>query len=108
MELAFECKELRALCEIKLLGIERFGDELAFNFRARLDDVGAAIGFSDILLGEPQIIHEPELNIHVLKISIGKTSKLVFAANHINNPLADDNTIDWNRVTRVRLLKIED
>ncbi|WP_297809600.1 hypothetical protein [uncultured Methylophaga sp.] len=108
MELAFESKELRSICEIQQLGIEKFGGEIALLFRTRLDDIAAATSWSDILLGSPRIIYEHEFGVHVFKISIGETSKLVFVANHPSNPLTNNDEIDWSKVTRVKLLRIED
>jgi hypothetical protein len=40
-------------------------------------------------------------------VDLGDGYRLVFSANHPRNPLKADGTVDWSKVSRVKILGIE-
>lgn len=103
MELAFESRELRDTCEDDAEARRQFGDSVAEMLRHRLADLDAATSPKDLLAGRPRAGTEAETMV----IDLGEGHRLVFAANHPNNPTTPDGELDWARVRRVRVLRIE-
>jgi len=103
LELAFESKELRDICENDAEAKHRLGDSVAEMLRHRLADLDAAISPKDLLVGQPRLGTDAETMV----IDLCEGHRLVFTANHPNNPTTPNGELDWNRVRRIRILGIE-
>lgn len=105
MEVAFDTKALRTLCERLDVAEDVLGSAVAERMKARLMDLQAARTIKDVVVGNPQVlgwIAGSDLCIDLLN-----GYRMVIRANHPHNPLTDSGEIDWTRVRRVKLLRIE-
>lgn len=101
LQLAFETKHLRTLCESSADAISELGQEVAYSLIDRLADLDAAVSINDVLVGQPQAFDNGEL---VLELATGY--RLLGRANHPNNPKTKHGAIDWEKVSRVKLVDI--
>ena len=104
MEIAFETKELRTICEIEAHAQDRLGDETAGAPKRRLADIRSAETISDLIAGRPR---ELDNGTGQMVIDLYSNYRLVFCANHPSNTVADIGNLDWSRVSRVKILSIE-
>lgn len=105
MELSFEQKSLRDLCEDPPKAERELGEATATALHARLSDLRAIERISQIPVGNPQAYGDP--SGARMSIDLGNDYKLVFCANHNKLPIAASGVVDWSRVTRVRILGVE-
>ena len=103
MEIAFESRELREICEHEAEAKAKLGDPVAAALKSRLADLDAAMSPSDLVAGRPRIGEDKETMV----IDLCQGYRIVFAANHPNNPLSERGEVDWRKVSRVRILRIE-
>lgn len=103
LELAFESMPLRTICEKEAQAKHELGDSVAEVLKHRLSDLVAAKSVKDLLAGRPRIGDDRS---HIV-VDLGESHHLVFKANHPNNPLTSSNDLDWGKVTRVKILRIE-
>lgn len=105
LELAFDSKSLRTICESEFQADRELGATAAEILKHRLADLRAARSAKDLVAGRPRAVNGPDGEYMVVDLCNGK--RLVFAANHTNNPMTEMNHLDWARVTRVKVLRIE-
>ncbi len=105
MELAFENKELREICEDSKKATNKLGEELSISLRRRLSDIRAAKNIQELPIGNPMPFENE--NGSFCKISLQKGHELVFCCNHIYTPKGGDDNIDWSLVRRIKLLEIK-
>jgi len=105
LELAFETKALRTVCENEADADQEFGSEVAKRLRHRLADLHAAMSPEDLVAGTPHKVMEA--GRPCIAINLDETHHLVLTANHPNNPKTASGSLDWSRVSRVRILRIE-
>jgi hypothetical protein len=106
LDLAFETKNLREICEIEQTAIDQYGKNVAMILRHRLADLYAATSIYDILVGNPRLINNID-NHKIMVIDLADNYQIRICANHKNNPVLDNGNIDWTKVTRIRILQIE-
>lgn len=103
LQLAFATKALRDLCEHAAKAEAAYGSEVAATIRARVADLRAAVRISDVPVGRPvEIPEEPG----TMSLSLRDGLRLVFRSNHNRTP-ETAGRVDWSRVTRIQLLRIE-
>lgn len=105
MDIAFEDKRIRLLCDSNRAAVKAIGKEAAELLKHRLADIEAAVTISDLLLGSPRIIGEPPDPKVILGLCDGY--RLTFKANHGRLPLLPSGMLDWSRVSRVKIVSIE-
>ena len=103
MELAFDSSFLRAICENEAQARSELGDAVAEMLKHRLGDLCAATSSKDLLAGKPRVSADGR---HMI-VDVGDTHCIVFKANHVKCPMTDTKEVDWVRVTRIRILRIE-
>jgi hypothetical protein len=103
LELAFESKELRDICESEEEAKRRFGDAVAEMLRHRLADLDAAQSPNDLLAGRPRLGQDGR----TMMIDLCEGRRVVFTANHASNPTTSTGDLDWARVRRIKILRIE-
>ncbi len=103
LELAFDSQALRAVCESEAHANLKLGAKVTEVLRRRLADMRAAVYAKDLLAGRPRV--GPDGKHMVIDLCDGY--RIVFQANHVKNPVKDSNDIDWARVTRIKILRIE-
>jgi hypothetical protein len=105
LELAFESKSLRTICESEFQARLELDATVAEMLKHRLADLRAATCANDIVAGRPRAIDGPDGECMV--VDLAKGNRLVFTANHVNNPVTEDSGFDWARVSRIKVLRIE-
>ena len=99
MELSFATKKLRAQCLESGVAEKVYGPVVAAAIRARLADLDAAVTLADLPRADSLDLSEREI-----RISLARGWDLVCEAGtpHQDQPL------DWARVYRLKLLRIEE
>lgn len=105
MELSFESKPLRAICETESQAKLELGPAVAEILKHRLADLRAAGSVKDLMVGRPHVLQGSDGQHMAVELCVGY--RLVFKSNHTNNPITDADDIDWTRVTRIKILGIE-
>jgi hypothetical protein len=103
VELAFESMELRTICQKDAEARQELGDTVAEFLKHRLSDLRAAKSVNDLVAGSPRVGDDPIQFV----VDLGDSHRLTFKANHTNNPVTSSNELDWGKVTRVKILRIE-
>jgi hypothetical protein len=103
LELAFETKELRDICESEAEARRQLGESVAEVLKHRLADLDAATSPKDLVAGRPRLGEDG--GTMVLELCEGH--RLVFTANHPGNPATPTGDVDWARISRIRILRIE-
>jgi len=106
LELAFDTKPLRQICENEGKAKRKLGITVAEKLKRRLADLRAATVVGDIVAGGP---HEIEGTDHQhLEIDLSEGYRIVFCANHNVIPMLESGGVNWSRVSRIKILRIED
>jgi hypothetical protein len=103
LELSFEEKALRTICESEIEAKSALGSLVAEALKHRLADLRAATGINDLLVGNPR---KGSIS-GVMLLDLAENHQLLFGAGHADPPVTDDGEIDWSRVSRVKLLRIQ-
>jgi hypothetical protein len=105
MEIAFETKHLRDMCESDRLLKQRFGESMGSTVKARLADFRAAKSLSDIIsLWECDIIDTPAVGTLELRET---ELRMVLVPNQKIVPRSDTGGILWENLMRIKFLSIE-
>tara|TARA_B100002049_G_C15998818_1_gene340569 strand:+ start:320 stop:655 length:336 start_codon:yes stop_codon:yes gene_type:complete len=106
LEIHFNSREIRRICTKDLVAKAQFGEKDAKRLQNRISDIMAATTVNDLFVGSPE---ETMLGgINAFQLSFGKDRYLVFSANHLNNPLNSKGKINWNGVSRVKIISVGD
>lgn len=105
MELAFESKSLRTICESEADAQSELGPTVAEALRHRLADLRVASSINDLVAGKPRL--SDDANDQHCIIDLAGDYSIVLGANHPRNPLMGAGKLDWARISRVKLLRIE-
>lgn len=106
MDIDFRDKKTRELCEQRAIASRKLGSACARKLRSRLADLQAAEHVTDLVAGRPHPLRGVRGGQFALDLEGGR--RLVFEPNHQPVPIRDDGSIDWFRVTRVRIIYIGD
>ena len=105
MELSFESRDLRAVCEFESEAQKELGARVAAVLKRRLADMRAATSIKDLVAGRPRELEGADGEFMVIDLSDGFW--LVFAANHPRNSRTTSGELDWAKISRIKILKIE-
>jgi toxin HigB-1 len=105
LQLSFQTKALRTICESEEEAELKFGKRVAEALKRRLADLEAATSIKDLLVGQPRPQDGAGRNM-VIELADGFL--LVVTANHTNNPQTSENKVDWSRVVRIKISGIEE
>lgn len=106
LELSFETRELRTLCEDEAEALAQLSPMAAEALKHRLADIRAASTIYDLLVGDARPYSgSADGAIHVLDLADGWM--LRFSANHCKSPRSTNETVDWTRVSRIKIVAIE-
>lgn len=104
LELAFDTKELRTICENEDYAKQVLKPLVAEILKHRLADLRAATSIRDLVAGR---VHQVEdINNHHMIVGLRDNHRIVLCANHPKNPTDKDGRIDWSRVSRIKVLGI--
>ena len=79
------------------------GRKLADLGEGRLADMDAATSPKDLLAGGPRLGQDRQTMV----VDLCQGYRIVFTANHSDNPTTTDGHLDWPKVRRIRILRIE-
>lgn len=105
LEIAFAEKSLRQLCENETKAQQVLGAAMAEKLKRRLADLRAATCITDLVAGRPRELDGPCPRPFAVDLRDG--ARIVFSANHNVNPLLKSGCVDWPKVSRVKILRIE-
>lgn len=71
----------------------------------RLADLRAATSVKDLVAGQPRELDGADR--HHMAIELCDGLRLIFCANHSINPITETGDVDWSRVSRIKILRIE-
>lgn len=109
MIISFDSKKLeKTLSDEKAL-TRRYGAEQAKKIRQRMIQLQAAENL-ETLRTLPQVrAHELAANrAGQISLDIKQPYRLLITPDHEKLPLKEDGGLDWTRVTKVKILKVED
>lgn len=106
MEITFKDKKLRKLCEVQKEAQKKLGAKCARKLRSRLADLIAVEVVTELVSGRPHPLKGDRAGEFALDLDGGK--RLVFESANDPVPLNEDDSIDWSRVTSIRIVFIGD
>lgn len=101
LELAFATKALRDICESKATARAKLGEKVADALKRRLSD------FRSINTIDELPLTKPKKNTKNVSFDLPDGWHLVVTAGHGENPTLPNGKIDWTRVTRLKVVGIE-
>jgi hypothetical protein len=102
LEISFETRKLREVCENEAEGDRHLGSAVAKTLRSRLADCEAASSVADLIAGHPR-----DLGDATMSVELEGGGSLIFAANHPEVPDTEGGQVNWAKVHSIRVLKIE-
>lgn len=103
MELAFETRALRRVCESDAEARRRYPEGMVEELQDRLADLRAATSVSDLVAGRPSLDACPPGRI---RFALDGGHELVCVGNHPRPPLTKEGLVDFDRMRRVRVVTI--
>jgi proteic killer suppression protein len=103
MEIAFESKSLRTVCESESQAKQELGDAVAAALKRRLADLRAATSINDLVAGRSRVGNDR----NKMMIDLCDGYRLIVQANHIKNPKLEGGGVNWKKVNRIKIVRIE-
>jgi len=104
LEFAFDSKLLRAICETEFQAQSILGPAVAEILKHRLADLRTAKSIKHLVAGRPHI--SDAANDQFI-VELCDNYRIIFCANHIDNPKLSSGEVDWLKVSRIKILAIE-
>jgi hypothetical protein len=101
LELAFDTMALRDICESDEMARRKLGVKVAAGLKRRLSDFQAMDSFDELPTARPK------KNSNSCTFSLPDGWRLVVTVGHGDNPTLASGSIDWSKVTRIKILSIE-
>jgi hypothetical protein len=101
LELAFATKALRDICESRTTAKEKLGLKVADALQRRLSDFQSIDTFDELPFTKPK------KNSNNVAFDLPDGWRLVVTGGHGENPTLPDGKIDWTKVTRLKIVRIE-
>lgn len=105
MEISYQDQDLRQLCLSKNRAKTQFGDEFALKLKILLADLDVWNNVNELIEGGIYVLKIDGKNY--VTVELGNEGKFVFCAINLDIPLNEDRTINWAKVTRIKVLRIE-
>ena len=106
VKIEFDTLEIRDLCENEKSMKKKFGNACSNKLKARIADLLAAMNVSELVAGRPHPLKYKRSG-H-FSVSISGALRLIFECGNNPIPRTSDETVNWNQVTIVKILSIED
>jgi len=101
LELAFQTKALRDICENEAIAKGKLGVKVADALWRRLSDFQSIDTFDELPFAKPK------KNSNNITFDLPDDWQLVVSGGHGDNPKLASGKIDWARVTRLKIIRIE-
>jgi hypothetical protein len=105
LDLAFDSISLRSICENEEVAIGEFGRTVAETLKHRLSDFRAATTVNDLLAGNPREVSDGGGNL-IMVVDLSNNYQMLFSMNHPRNTMVNNGKVDWQKVSRVKILQI--
>jgi proteic killer suppression protein len=105
LELAFAKKSLRQVCEREANAKRDLGAKIAEKLRRRLADLRAATCVKDLVAGRPRELKGARHR--QIAVDLCEGFGIIFCANHNSVPTLESGGVDWAKVSRIKILRIE-
>jgi hypothetical protein len=105
LEIAFSTKALRELCENQTRATKLLGAKVAENLKRRLADLRAAPSIPEVVAGRPYELDGARSGDFAVNLCDGV--RIVFCANHNIVPRLESRQVDWAKIGRIKIVKIE-
>jgi toxin HigB-1 len=107
IEILFLTSDLQRLCEQQKVAVRKLGSDSARKLRARLADLSATATVSALVAGHPHALKGDRAGQFAVSLASG--ARLVFEpANDPVPRVGREGSVDWTRVTRVRVVFVGD
>ncbi len=106
MEIYFASEKLQELCQTASLMKKQLGNELAKKLMARLVNLEAASNVSELIAGRPHPLDYDRKG--QFAVDLNNMVRLIFEPANEPIPRRIDKTVDWKKVTMVRIVYIGD
>lgn len=106
VKIEFATLNLQNICENDKLMKKKFGNACANKLKARLADLQSATYVTELAAGRPHPLKYKRLG--EFSITISGPLRLIFGCGNKQIPRTDGDAVDWNQVTIIRILSIED
>ena len=106
MEITFGSRKLQKLCEQQAEANKKLGTACARKLRSRLADLDAANSVQDLVAGRPHPLQGKRAGQFALDLQGAK--RLVFDSANDPVPRKEDGSINWSKVTRIRIVFLGD
>lgn len=104
MELAFETEYLSKLCRSEVVAYRELPREVADMLFRRLADIRAASHILHLPVGKPRELDSQPPGVVLVNLCDGY--HLLFSAVHREIPILASGDVDWDHVSRVKLLRV--
>jgi hypothetical protein len=101
LELAFETKALRDICESEAAAKRELGAKVADALRRRLSDFRSIDAFDELPFAKTK------KNSNSVTFDLPDDWQIVVTGGHGDNPKLASGKIDWTKVTRLKITSIE-
>jgi hypothetical protein len=101
LELAFETKALRDICESEAIAKRELGAKVAEALKRRLSDFRSVDTFDELPFAKPK------KSSNSVTFGLPDDWQLVVTGGHGDNPRLASGKIDWSKVTRIKIMRIE-
>jgi len=106
MDILFKDRRLERLCREEKQMVRALGASGAKKLKARLKDLSAASHMGEIKIGRPHLLTGNFKGC--MALDLGGLIRIVLEAADDPLPVREDKSIDWFKVTRVRVVFIGD
>jgi toxin HigB-1 len=106
VEIHFKNKKLQELCQTTRQMKKKWGNELSQKLMARLADLDAASNVSELIAGRPHPLDYDRKG--QFAIDLNNMMRLIFEPANDPIPKCSDGTVDWKKVTVIRIICIGD
>lgn len=101
LELAFETKALRDICESEAIAKDKLPVNVAVALKRRLSDFEAIDCFDELPIAAPK------KTANSVVFDLPENWHLIVTSGHGDGPKAKSGKTDWDKVTRLKITKIE-
>jgi|ERR1043166_1093568 proteic killer suppression protein len=105
LQIAFSTRSVRELCESDSRAVTELGSRVARKLKGRLSDLRAATSIGDLVA--PRIIEIGDPRSNQIGIDLCDGYRMLVCANHPSNPTGESGSVDWSKVSRIKIMEIE-
>lgn len=103
--IAFDSHELRDICEKREVAETALGLQAAHHLEQQLADIEALENFAELEELHGGLIGFRDGGFRT--VNLGPKCMLILRSNHVTAPMLTTGEIDWSKVTRIRIVGVE-